>query len=387
MGPVAYLTAATVRSVFLTFRDSPQRRRALAAPPGSAERYQLFGLDQLAARGVATRHNLEGAGRPPAWARVAGGALKGALEAAGGYGGDFATVLASLRVANRADVVLSTVDTVGIPLMLLKRFGRVRPPLVYVAIGLPERLVRLRSARMRRLYASALRACAVVVAYSEKEADDIRRWVEENADSSVSPARVEFVPFGVDASSFAADGTGAGEGVVSVGADPHRDFDLLVRVAARMPDVAFRIVTTADHARTLPPPPPNVSLESDLPFEEMRRRLVEARLVALPVRENSYSGATTVLLQAMALEKPVVVTRTSAIASGYGLVDGENVRLVEPGDEAGFERALADVLRNEWHARALGVSARATVERELSWERYVDRLDSMLRAAVVSSEP
>ena len=262
--------------------------------------------------------------------------------------------------------------------MLLKRVGRVRPPLVYVAIGLPERLARLRSARMRRLYASALGSCAVVVAYSEKEAEDIRRWVEANGGS----ARVEFVPFGVDASSFPADGgTGPGDGVVSVGADPHRDFDLLLRVAARMPDVPFRIVTTSDHARALPPPPENVSLEPDLPFEEMRRRLAEARLVALPVRENSYSGATTVLLQAMALEKPVVVTRTSAIASGYGLVDGENVRLVEPGDEEGFERALADVLRDEWHARALGASARATVERELSWERYVDRLESLLRAA------
>ena len=64
----------------------------------------------------------------------------------------------------------------------------------------------------------------------------------------------------------------------------------------------------------------------------MRRRLEEARVVALPVLDNSYSGATTVLLQAMALAKPVVVTRTKAIASGYGLVDGENCRLVEPGD-------------------------------------------------------
>jgi glycosyltransferase involved in cell wall biosynthesis len=126
-----------------------------------------------------------------------------------------------------------------------------------------------------------------------------------------------------------------------------------------------------------------VEVETDLPFDDMRRRLAEARLVALPVRENSYSGATTVLLQAMALEKPVVVTRTSAIETGYGLVDGENVRLVAPGDEAGFERALADVLRDDFHARALGVSARATVRRELGWERYVSRIEAALRAAAV----
>jgi glycosyltransferase involved in cell wall biosynthesis len=369
--------------VFFTFRDAPARRRALAAPPGSAERYQLFGLDQLAARGLATRHNLERVKPPPRWALLLGGAAKRVLERAGGYGGDFATVLASLRTANRADVVFSTVDTVGIPLLLLKRFGRLRPPLVYVAIGLPERLAQLRTARMRRLYASALASCSAVVAYSEKEADDIRRWVAaEGAD-----ARVEFVPFGVDARAFAPAGGAATVGVVSVGVDPHRDFDLLLRVATRMPEVAFRIVTSPEHARALGPRPQNVVLESDLRFDEMHNRLAEARLVALPVRENSYSGATTVLLQAMALEKPVVVTRTSAIATGYGLVDGENVRLVAPGDEAGFERALADVLRDDFHARALGVSARATVERELTWERYVDRLEEFLRDAAAAPPP
>jgi glycosyltransferase involved in cell wall biosynthesis len=90
----------------------------------------------------------------------------------------------------------------------------------------------------------------------------------------------------------------------------------------------------------------------------------------------------------MALEKPVVVTRTSAIASGYGLVDGENVRLVEPGDEAGFEKALRDLLRDDFHARAVGASARATVERELSWERYVSRIEKLLRdAAAVQGSP
>ena len=103
-----------------------------------------------------------------------------------------------------------------------------------------------------------------------------------------------------------------------------------------------------------PMSPANVTIEVDLPFEQMRERLERARVVALPVRENTYSGATTVLLQAMALEKPVVVSRTSAIATGYGLVDGENCRLVAPGDAASFAEALGDILRDDVQARSLG---------------------------------
>ena len=122
--------------------------------------------------------------------------------------------------------------------------------------------------------------------------------------------------------------------------------------------MSFLLVTTGERARSLGGLPPNVALETDLPFDEMRRALERARVVALPVRENSYSGATTVLLQAMSLAKPVVVTRTAAIATGYGLVDGENVRLAAPCDPAG----LAPLCRScccTSHARASWASEHA----------------------------
>jgi glycosyltransferase involved in cell wall biosynthesis len=362
--------------VFYAYRDSALRRRALRAAPEAAERYALFGLDQLRARGHLVEHNLERGGQP-AWARVAGGAVKRGLERAGGYGGDFANVFASLRRANRAEVVFSTVDTVGIPLVLARRAGRLRAPLVYAAIGLPERLAQLASERMRNLYAHAFSECTSILAYSEREAHDLESWLSDRK----HPAAVSFVPFGVDVDAFRPTDEQAMRDVVTVGADPHRDVRLLLDVARALPDVGFTVVAGADNARGLGVVPENVALEVDLPFEQMKRRLEEARVVALPVRENSYSGATTVLLQAMALGKPVVVSRTSAIASGYGLVDGENCRLVQPGDAAVFTKSLRDVLADDLHARALGASARATVERALTWDRYVDRIEELLVSA------
>ena len=150
-----------------------------------------------------------------------------------------------------------------------------------------------------------------------------------------------------------------------------------------MPETSFLVVTTADRARSLAGRPSNVAVETDLPFDEMRRRLERARVVALPVRENSYSGATTVLLQAMALAKPVVVTRTAAIATGYGLEDGNNVRLVPPGDAASSGGGSRSARRR---ARA---GARhpgpGDVESGFSWDRYAERLDSFVRAAAAGA--
>jgi glycosyltransferase involved in cell wall biosynthesis len=363
-------------SVFYLFRDARQRRAALGLPPGSAARYALYGMDQLVERGHTVLHNLEQA-VPSTWARLLGAVLQRALESAGGYGGDFATVLSSLRRLNRTDVVVSTVDTVGIPLMLLAQTRIVRPPFVYAAIGLPERLARLRTARMERLYARALGSAAAIVAYSRHEADVIEGWLRERG----VDARVEFVPFGVDVDAFRPAAVSPDVDVVSVGADPHRDFELLLDVARALPDASFLVVTTAERARSLDRRPSNVSVETDLPFDEMRRRLERARVVALPVLDNSYSGATTVLLQAMALAKPVVVTQTAAIATGYALEDGENVRLVAPGDGASFGRVLVEVIGDHDLARALGAHARATVERALTWEHYVGRIEALIRAS------
>ena len=161
------------------------------------------------------------------------------------------------------------------------------------------------------------------------------------------------MPFGVDVEAFRPTGAPPDVDVVSVGADPHRDFELLLTVARAMPETSFLVVTTADRARSLAGRPSNVSVETDLPFDEMRLRLERARVVALPVRDNSYSGATTVLLQAMALAKPVVVTRTAAIATGYGLEDGdERAARGRRGTATSFGRALAERLRDERQARS-----------------------------------
>ena len=89
----------------------------------------------------------------------------------------------------------------------------------------------------------------------------------------------------------------------------------------------------------------------------------------------------------MALAKPVVVTRTAAIARGYGLEDGSNVRLVAPGGQAELGRALTELLGDEASTQALGAAARRTVERELGWERYVDRIERLLIDAAAAPAP
>jgi glycosyltransferase involved in cell wall biosynthesis len=364
-------------NAFYFFADTPRRRAALRLEPGAAERYVLYGLDQLAARGDTVAHNLEGSGRLPHWTRLADRAVATVLRRVNGTGGDLAPALACRRSANRSDVVVATIDRMGIPLTLLARTRLLRTALVYVSVGLPERLERL-GGRVRELHLSALDRADAFVAYSEHEADVIRSTVAVR-----TRAPVVFVPFGVDTRFFSPrDEARPDLDVVSIGADPHRDYALLLRIAERRPEWRFHLVVSPEAARALATAPANVRVEVDVAFTRVRDLLARARVVALPVRDNSYSGATTVLLQAMATARPVVVSRTAAIESGYGLADGENCLLVQSGDEAGFERALGVLIADQAEADALGRRARGVVEASLTWELYAAAMRSVLVDAV-----
>jgi glycosyltransferase involved in cell wall biosynthesis len=250
----------------------------------------------------------------------------------------------------------------------------IRSPIVYAAIGLPERIERL-DERAAERYAQAFRRVHTIVAYGWGEVEALRAWLGNEAPP------VQFVPFGVDTAVFRPPSLAVVDtDVVSVGADPRRDFALLLDLAERRADWSFRIVASRDHVHELSRAPANVTVEFDLPFELALARLASARVVALPVRDNSYSGATTTLLQSMAIAKPVVVTRTAAIAEGYHLEDGRNCRLVPADAPAALEHAISDLLVPE-RGGAVGERARETVERHLSWERYTNALCDLLLSA------
>ena len=364
------------RRAFFLYRDSPLRREALRLAPGVGERYSLYGLDEIAAGGFSVDHNLEPGNEPGAGAQALGGALHRGVGLVGGYAGDFASVLSSRRALNRADVVFSTVDTVGIPLALLARAALVRTPIVYAAIGLPERLLQLRNGAVRRYYRSAYERLHTIVAYGAGEADALREWLGERG------PQVAFVPFGVDAAYFAPDpGRPVNVDLVSIGADPRRDYALLLELARRRPEWSGQIVASRDHAHALDSRPPGLEVRFDTPLSHVRESLLGARVVVLPVRDNTYSGATTVLLQAMACGKPVVVTKTAAIERGYHLEDGVNCLLVPPGDLDALEHSVERVLGDPELAASLGARARETVERHLTWERYTSAIRDLLLAA------
>ena len=97
------------------------------------------------------------------------------------------------------------------------------------------------------------------------------------------------------------------------------------------------------------------------------------------VQSSDYEGTPNAVLEAMALETPIVAT--SAGGTAEIAHDGEHAVIVPIGDGEALARGVAGLLDDPARRRALAVAARARVEGELSFatrlrhiERVYDRL-------------
>ena len=361
--------------VFYLFRDTPERRAfvrcVMEGGTTGLEAEQLFGFDRLIRNKMTVDCNLRLPRVESVAQTVQAWEERRHLSRTGIGLGDVSSLRAHLGQMNRAKVVVATTDNTGLPAAHLKANGQLVSPLLYVSVGLPERMqkVQERNPAVVETYRRQLARVDRFVAYGWTEAVWLRDWLglDEN--------QVRFIPFGVDAEKWKPIGCVKEDvDVLSIGNDFMRDFELLVDCARLHPELSFCIVTRQECARALGRVPDNVNLRIQMPIEELRGRMASARMVVLPVKENTYSGATTTLLQCMAMGKAVAVSQVGAIRKGYGFEEGRNLWWMEPGSCASMEKVILEGIGNPDQRAILGQAARRHVVEHLGWDRYVECL-------------
>jgi glycosyltransferase involved in cell wall biosynthesis len=129
-----------------------------------------------------------------------------------------------------------------------------------------------------------------------------------------------------------------------------------------------------------------VELLGQLQPEELLPYFQRADILAMPacVRNNDQDGIPTVLIEALAMEIPVVATRVSGIPE---LVrDGETGLLVNPDDPEALAAALARLLADDGLARRLAAAGRDLVVSEFNLQRSAARLLDLFQEAIGSRQ-
>jgi len=258
------------------------------------------------------------------------------------------------------------------PILVLRSAGILpRAKTVVISIGVAEKLQALQKRGLLRECERLLkefRLLTRVITFSHVE---MKILTEE-----FSLENVSFIPLGVDTDYFRPGTREQVIDVLGVGGDKYRDFKSFILVAIQSPEIRFKLITNERHAKKLNSMeiPENVDILLNVSLAEVAKDMSQCRIVFLPVMENTYSGATTCLLQAMASGRAVVTNPVGPIRKGYGLVHEKNIIFVPTGDVEVAVKQIKRLIHEEDIRRYIGLCARKLVEEQLSLDKMINSI-------------
>lgn len=124
--------------------------------------------------------------------------------------------------------------------------------------------------------------------------------------------------------------------------------------------------------------PVNVTLGGGFTLAKVRELYAQSQFVVLPIHDAVYSAGVTAVLEAMCMERAVIVTRSRGLTDF--VVDDETGLVVEPQNPAALREAIQFLLANPAEARRMGKNARQRVEEKLNLDIHVARVAELLQS-------
>ena len=277
-------------------------------------------------------------------------------------------VLALMAFQRRQEygVLFSNGENVGIPLALLLRPVRSGPRHVVIGHRLSTGKKQLFFTRLK-----AQRRMDMIFVYAKSQQD----WAVNRL--GIAPEKLALIPFHADAKFY--------RPLLDVAVDPAqicsaglewRDYPTLIEAVQAMPEMSVKLAAASPWSkhenetahRTLPP---NVDARR-YSYSELRELYARSSFVVVPLKETDFQAGVTTILEAMAMGKAVIATRTAGQTDV--ITDGENGLTVAPGDVAGWRDAIGRLRGDAALRQRLGSKARQWVEKNATLDLWAGRI-------------
>jgi glycosyltransferase involved in cell wall biosynthesis len=268
------------------------------------------------------------------------------------------------------DVVIAYQGVAGLFYGWLQLLWRRPAKLVLMAFFFKRRRNRLYNAARWFFTKQALRGVDLVVSYSRQESEHYNRLFR------CRERKFVFVPFGINCTRLAGLSLPPEEGgnyIFSSGCS-NRDYGVLFE-AVRGLAVRCVVIAKKYNTRGLRIPP-NVDVEYDVYDDRYYEAMRKAMFVVIPLEDPEVSSGQMVLLEAMAMGKAVIATRTFG-TEDY-VQDGEDGLLVPPGDSNSLREKIHYLLQNPGETERLGRNAQAKALSQFSVTQLVEGVSSII---------
>lgn len=119
---------------------------------------------------------------------------------------------------------------------------------------------------------------------------------------------------------------------------------------------------------------------SHIPYRELRTLYAKARLVVTPLIDVDYAAGNSSVLEAMAMAKPIIVTRTKGITD-Y-VIPNETGVYVSPENPAELRDAILSLWDNHRKRDRLGANGRQAIEEKMNLDIYVSKIADIMTKLV-----
>jgi glycosyltransferase involved in cell wall biosynthesis len=291
-------------------------------------------------------------------------------------GRDAALAMLGFLKRKEFDSIFTNGENVGIPLAILLKLTTARPG--HVTIG--HRL----STGKKKVFFRILqvhRQMDTIFVYATTQLHHAVKVL------GIPGSRLSLIPFHADERFYRPvfENTVDENQICSAGLE-WRDYPTLIDSVGTMPDLKVKLAAASPWSkhnnetagRTLPA---NVDARR-YEYSALRDLYAGSSFVVVPLYENDFQAGVTTLLEAMAMGKAVVVTRTTGQTDV--VINGRNGMEVLPGDCEGLRNAI-QLLRTDRDLRErLGRDARQWVEQNATLSRWVENITTALRTSTTA---
>ena len=289
------------------------------------------------------------------------------VRAARLLGRDAALAMYGFLRASQYDVIFSNGENVSIPLAALLKVLSRRPK--HVLIG-----HRLSAAKKKLLLRALHPQMDAIFLYAMTQ----KAYAESVL--GIPSEKLHLMPFHADSRFYHPMPEVRPERRISSAGLELRDYPTLIE-AVRGLDVDVRLAAASPWSKRK-----NETASRELPanvqargygYRELRDLYAISQFVVVPLYETDFQAGVTTILEAMAMGKAVVVSRTRGQRDV--IQDGVNGIYVPPGDVAALRRAIVGLLEHPEEAARLGTNARRTIESSMSLDLWADRIAAGVR--------
>jgi glycosyltransferase involved in cell wall biosynthesis len=288
--------------------------------------------------------------------------------AAAGTRSDLKLALAAHARRKNVDAIYVNAESLGVPLALLGGSPKL------VCMG--HRLLTARKKLFFRVLKAHKRMARLLVYASTQEAFATTAL-------GIEHEKVRRIPFHADTRFFhpLPEIVSSSDQLCAVGREG-RDYATLFAAMDGLPDVTLKLTSASPWSKSVDTSRqraiPNNVHSAAVPYsDEGLRELYAASAAALvPLFPTDFQAGITTILEAFAMGRPVIATRTSGLSDV--LWHEENCLSVAPGDVTGWREAILRLRSDPELAARLGARGRRWVEENATLERWVQNVASEL---------